>query len=41
MAKDRFSFESVEKEVRKKTFGVLSTIDSKGRPHSTGIIFGV
>jgi len=41
MANDRFSFESVEREVRKKTFGILSTIDSKGRPHSTGIIFGV
>jgi len=40
MANDRFSFESVEEEVRKKTFGILSTIDSKGRPHSTGIIFG-
>ncbi|TFG27411.1 hypothetical protein EU527_18580 [Candidatus Thorarchaeota archaeon] len=25
----------------KKTFGVLTTIDSKGRPHSTGIIYGV
>ena len=37
----RFTFEYVEKEVRKKTFGVLSTIDSKGRPHSTGIIYAV
>jgi len=37
----RFTFESVEKKVRKKTFGVLTTIDSKGRPHSTGIIYAV
>ena len=37
----RFTFEYVEKEVRKKTFGVLSTIDSKGRPHSTGIVYAV
>jgi nitroimidazol reductase NimA-like FMN-containing flavoprotein (pyridoxamine 5'-phosphate oxidase superfamily) len=38
---ERFSFETVERAVRKKTFGVLTTIDSKGRPHSTGIIYGV
>ena len=41
MAENRFSFQSVERAVRSKTFGVLTTIDSKGRPHSTGIIFGV
>ncbi|MHA2085805.1 MAG: pyridoxamine 5'-phosphate oxidase family protein [Candidatus Thorarchaeota archaeon] len=38
---ERFSFEYIEQEVRKKTYGVLSTIDSKNRPHSTGIIYGV
>jgi pyridoxine/pyridoxamine 5'-phosphate oxidase len=37
----RFTFESVEKQVRKKTFGVLTTIDKKGRPHSTGVIYAV
>ncbi|MHA3962764.1 MAG: pyridoxamine 5'-phosphate oxidase family protein [Candidatus Thorarchaeota archaeon SMTZ1-45] len=37
----RFSFDFVEKQVRKKTFGVITTIDSKGRPHSTGIIYAV
>ncbi len=37
----RFTFEFVEEKVRKKTFGVLSTIDKKGRPHSTGIIYAV
>jgi general stress protein 26 len=35
------SFDFVEKEVRKKSFGVLTTIDAKGRPHSTGIIYSV
>lgn len=35
----RFTFDFVEKKVRKKTFGVLTTIDSKGRPHSTGIVY--
>jgi len=37
----RFTFEFVEEQVRKKTFGVLSTIDKKGRPHSTGVIYAV
>lgn len=37
----RFTFDLVEKKVRKKSFGVLTTIDSKGRPHSTGIIYAV
>ena len=37
----RFTFDFVEEEVRKKTFGVLTTIDKKGRPHSTGIIYAV
>ncbi|RLI58527.1 MAG: hypothetical protein DRO87_05480 [Candidatus Thorarchaeota archaeon] len=34
-------FASVEQQVRKKTFGILSTIDKSGRPHSTGILYGV
>jgi len=37
----RFSFEFIEKKVKKKTFGVLTTIDSKGRPHSTGVVYAV
>lgn len=37
----RFTFDFVEKQVRKKTFGVLTTIDPKGRPHSTGVIYAV
>ncbi len=41
MVEKRFTFETVETAVRKKTFGVLTTIDSKGRPHSTGIIYAV
>jgi len=34
-------FNRVERELRKKTFGILSTVDRKGRPHSTGLIFAV
>ena len=41
MTDRKYSFDLVERNVRKKTFGVLTTIDSKGRPHSTGIIYGV
>lgn len=41
MTDSRFSFDFVEQKIRKKSFGVLSTIDSKGRPHSTGIIYAV
>lgn len=35
------TFEYVEAAVRKKTFGVLTTIDQRGRPHSTGALYGV
>ncbi|TFH07935.1 MAG: hypothetical protein E4H14_07445 [Candidatus Thorarchaeota archaeon] len=41
MTDSKFSFDFVEQKIRKKSFGVLSTIDSKGRPHSTGIIYAV
>ena len=38
---ERFSFATVEKEVRKKTFGIISAVDPNGRPHSTGVLFGM
>jgi nitroimidazol reductase NimA-like FMN-containing flavoprotein (pyridoxamine 5'-phosphate oxidase superfamily) len=41
VAKKQFTFEFVEGQVRKKSFGVLSTIDSKGMPHSTGVLYGI
>ena len=34
-------FEYIEKQLRKKRFGVISTIDSKGRPHLTGTIYAI
>ena len=37
----KFTFDFIEKHIRKRTFGVFTTIDSKGRPHSTGLLFGV
>ncbi len=41
MSEKSITFETVEKAVRKKSFCVLTTIDSRGRPHSTGIIYAV
>lgn len=35
------SFEFVEKQIRKKSFGVISVIDSKDRPHATGVIYAI
>lgn len=38
--KKTLNFGFVEKKIRKKTFGVISTIDQNGHSHSTGIIYG-
>jgi hypothetical protein len=35
------TFAQVEAAVRKKTFGVLTTMDPGGGPHSTGVLYGV
>lgn len=41
MKKQHFSFSFVEKMIRKKTFGILTTINKDGTPHTTGILYGV
>jgi general stress protein 26 len=41
MRKKILTFEFVENKMRKKTFGILSTIDQNGNSHSTGIIYAV
>ncbi|MHA2140399.1 MAG: pyridoxamine 5'-phosphate oxidase family protein [Candidatus Thorarchaeota archaeon] len=41
LSEQSFSFDFIEKEIRKKTFGVLSVVDAKRRPHSTGMLYGV
>jgi len=41
MSERQFAFDFVEKQIRKKTFGILSTVSTKGRAQSTGIIYGV
>jgi general stress protein 26 len=39
--KPTFTFEFVEKQLRKKTFGILSTADLEGKPHSTGVLYAI
>jgi hypothetical protein len=41
MKKKEFTFSFIEKKVRSKTFGILTTLNSDGTPHSTGILYGV
>jgi uncharacterized pyridoxamine 5'-phosphate oxidase family protein len=41
MKKHDFSFSFIEKKVRSKTFGILTTLNEDGTPHSTGILYGV
>lgn len=35
------TFSFVEKQIRTKTFGVLTTLNKDGTPHTTGILYGV
>lgn len=35
------NFEFIEKEMRKKTFGIIGTVDLHGHSHSTGVIYGI
>ena len=41
MNKKKFTFNFIEEEVRKKTFGILNTINNDGSPHTTGVLYGV
>ncbi len=34
-------FKFVDKEIRKKTFGILTTTNPDGTPHTTGVLYGV
>lgn len=36
-----FSFAYVEKQLRKKNFGILGTVTPQGRPHSVGVVYSV
>ncbi len=37
----RLIFEIVEGEMRKRNFGVLSTVSTDVRPHSVGVLYGI
>jgi len=41
MTKKVKNFEFIEKYIRKMTFGILTTVDKNGIPHSTGMLYGV
>lgn len=34
-------FELIEREIRRRSYGILSTVSREGRPHSTGVLYGV
>jgi len=36
-----FPFTYVEKQLRKKNFGILTTVTPQGRPHSVGVVYAV
>ncbi|MHA2028573.1 MAG: pyridoxamine 5'-phosphate oxidase family protein [Candidatus Kariarchaeaceae archaeon] len=37
----KLPFTTVEKYIRQKDYGILGTIDDKGFPHSTSVLYGV
>lgn len=41
MPKANFNFTFIEREIRKKSFGIFNTLNSDGSPHTTGILYGV
>jgi general stress protein 26 len=41
MPQRSFTFEFVEEQIRKKSFGILSTVSPSGSLQSTGILYGV
>ncbi|MCE7738913.1 MAG: pyridoxamine 5'-phosphate oxidase family protein [Candidatus Heimdallarchaeota archaeon] len=41
MSMTKFSFSFIEREIRKKTFGILNTLNLDGTPHTTGILYAV
>lgn len=36
-----FSFDYIEKQLRKKNFGILSTVTREGRSHSVGVVYAM
>ena len=38
---EKQNFEFIEKQIRKRSFGIISTIDKSGLSHSTGIVYAI
>ncbi|WNG92220.1 pyridoxamine 5'-phosphate oxidase family protein [Mycobacterium sp. ITM-2016-00318] len=41
MTKGSQRFEEVERAIRRRTFATLSTLDRRGAPHATGVVYAV
>lgn len=41
MIAGKTSFGFVESQLRKKNFGILGTVGGDGRPHTTGVLYGI
>jgi general stress protein 26 len=41
MTKDNVSFDFVKTHLRKRSFGILGTVGKDGKPHSTGVLYGI
>ena len=41
MNSSKFTFNFIEEQIRSKTFGIISTINRDGSPHTTGVLYGV
>jgi hypothetical protein len=41
MTKKPFEFPFIEQQIRRKTFGILSTVNPDNTPHTSGILYGV
>lgn len=41
MVKKNFSIEFIEKKIRQKSFGIISTVSEKGWSQSSGVLYGV
>jgi len=41
MTEHKFDFHFIKNEIRKKTFGVITTLNKDGSPHTSGILYGV
>ena len=41
MTEYEFDFHFIKNEIRKKTFGIITTLNKDGSPHTSGILYGV